>query len=157
MLTGPKAASQELKAVAFHEAGHVVVGTRLGLTVLDSDIDGDDDGGHGHTHFAAVDRRDREVVGRVVTTFMAGSAAEVKLGFTSEDGSGFDFDAALREWLGYLEPNPARRPALARTHFAIAEAELEQPGVWDSVQAVAAALLSRRRLDGSEARSLVRV
>src|SRR5215813_7100961 len=38
--------------IAYHEAGHVVVGHLLGLQLLDTDILPDDEGGRAHTHFA---------------------------------------------------------------------------------------------------------
>lgn len=131
-----------------------MVGTRLGLQVLGVDIDRDAEGGRGHTHFQPAERTPA-FVERVVTTFMAGFAAEVKLGKPDPDGSGFDFDATLREWLAYLEPEPGRRPALAQDHFRRARRELEQDGVWSKVEAVAAALLQARRLDGAAVRRLL--
>ena len=39
-------------AVAYHEAGHVVVGRLLGLQLLDADLYPDGEGGRGHTNFA---------------------------------------------------------------------------------------------------------
>ncbi|HKT83615.1 MAG TPA: hypothetical protein VJQ84_07235, partial [Solirubrobacterales bacterium] len=85
----PTSASADLRTIAYHEAGHVVVGTRLGLDVLGTDVDRDGEGGRGHTHFASpgawfqprpgrLTTRERDFVERVVTTFMAGFAAEVR-------------------------------------------------------------------------------
>ena len=132
----------------------MVVGSRLGLEVVGVDIDSDAEGGRGHTHFKPAERTP-EFVERVVTTFMAGFAAEVKLGKPDPDGSGFDFDATLREWLAYLEPDPRRRPALAQEHFRRAQQELDEEGVWPLVEAVAAALLQARRLDAAAVRRLL--
>lgn len=161
-------ASAGLRAIAFHEAGHVVVGTHLGLEVLDADIERDDEGGRGHTHFVPPGRwfrpepgrlteRERDLVERVVTTFMAGFAAEERLGSADPEGSGYDVDQTLREWLHYLEPEPARRPRLADGFFAAARAELARPGAWEAVTAVAEALLRERRLDGEAARRLATI
>ena len=150
----PQATSSELRAIAYHEAGHVVVGIRLGLEVLDSDIERDGEGGRGHTHFAPADAGDRGQVERVVTTFMAGFAAEIKLGSADPQGSWYDVDLLLREWLAYLEPDPRRRPGLVGLFLARAQSELEAPGVWAAVEAVASALLNDVRLDGPRARDL---
>jgi hypothetical protein len=150
----PQAASSELRAIAYHEAGHVVVGTRLGLEILDTDIERDEEGGRGHTHFAPADAADRGQVERVVTTFMAGFAAEIKLGSADPEGSWYDIDLLQRQWLGYLEPDPQRRPGLVRRFLARAQAELDAPEVWTSVEAVASALLGEVRLDGPRAREL---
>lgn len=153
----PQAASPELRAIAYHEAGHVVVGTRLGLDVLDTDIERDGEGGRGHTHFAPADAADRGQVERVVTTFMAGFAAEVKLGSAESEGSWYDIDLLQRQWFGYLEPDLQSRPGLVRRFLARAQAELDTPGVWTAVEAVASALLSEVRLDGPRARELATV
>jgi hypothetical protein len=150
----PQALSAELNAIAYHEAGHVVVGMRLGLEVLDTDIEPDDEGGRGHTHFAPADASDRESVSRVVTTFMAGFAAETKLGAPDPEGSGFDMDLSLRDWLARLEPDPKRRPELAQEHFARAMAILDDSSAWGAVEAVATELLSHSRLDGTRAREV---
>jgi L-amino acid N-acyltransferase YncA len=93
-------------------------------------------------------------VERVVTTFMAGFAAEIKLGSADPEGSWYDIDLLQRQWLGYLEPDPQRRPGLVRRFLARAQAELDAPGVWTAVEAVASALLSEVRLDGPRAREL---
>lgn len=150
----PQAVSSELRAIAYHEAGHVVVGTRLGLEVLGTDIEPDGEGGRGHTHFAPADAGDRGQVERVVTTFMAGIAAENKLGSSDPEASGYDIDLSMRQWLGYIEPDPRRRPGLALQFLARAQAELDAPGVWTAVGAVASALLNEVRLDGPRARAL---
>ena len=153
-ISSPQVSSSDLRAIAYHEAGHVVVGTRLGLEVLGTDLYRDGEGGRGHTTFAPVTVGDRDQVERVVTTFMAGFAAEVRLGSADPEGSGYDVDLALRDWLGHLEPSPRRRPRLARKFLTRARSELDKPGVWAAVESVASALLSEHRLDGPRARSL---
>ena len=144
----------------------MVVGMRLGLEVLGTDLDPDGEGGRGHTHFAPpgpwfrpraghLKARERDLVERVITTFMAGFAAEVRLGAADPDGSGYDVDRTLREWVAYLEPVAARRPALAQRFLARAVAELEAPGCWRAVEDVAAALLRQGRLSEMQARDVV--
>lgn len=146
--------TDDLRAIAYHEAGHVVVGTRLGLEVLGADIERDGEGGRGHTHFAPAERT-REFAERVVTTFMAGLAAEVKLGAPDPDGSGFDLDAMMREWLAAIEPDPARRQGLLEEYLRRAQRELGQNGAWAAVEAIAAALLQAGRLDADALRRLL--
>lgn len=152
----PASPSHDLRAIAYHEAGHVVVGTLLDLNLLSTDIERDGEGGRGHTHFANPQRRDRDFVERVVTTFMAGFAAEEKLGVPDPEGSGFDADLTLREWLQHIEPDESRRPALADEFHQRARLMLAEPATWRDVEAVAAALLTARRLDGTQARRLIR-
>ncbi len=166
-IKGPPATSADVGAIARHEAGHVVVGTRLGLEVLSSDLERDGEGGRGHTHFASpgawfrpqpgrLTARERDLVERVVTTFMAGIAAEVRHGHADLEGAGYDLDQSARRWLRYLEPRAGRRADLAAEFMARAGRELEAPAAWTAVRAVGDALLAEGRLDGARARELVR-
>lgn len=166
-LEGPSSHSPEARGIAYHEAGHIVVGTLLGLAVLDADTAADGQGGRGHTHFAPpgpwfqpargeLTWAERDFIERVVTTFMAGFAAEARLGTADPEGSGWDLDLALREWLGHLERDPSRRAEVAAGFLARARALLERPEAWAAVERVGAALLRRGRLDGAAARDLVR-
>lgn len=165
-MESPSSRSAQDRGIAYHEAGHIVVGTLLGLVVLDADTAPDGQGGRGHTHFAPagpwfqpgrgeLTGRERDFVERVVTTFMAGFAAEVRLGTADPEVSGWDVDLALREWLGHLEPEPSRRPAVAVGFLARAQAMLERPETWAAVERVGDALLEHGRLDGAAARDLV--
>lgn len=162
----PRPGADALRAIAYHEAGHVAVGGRLGLRLLSTDIVPDQEGGNAHTQFAAPEAwfqpkagaltpRERDLVERVVTTFMAGFGAELRSGGADPDGSGWDVDQTLREWITYLEPDPERRPELAGKFFARAQEELARPDVWRDVEDIAAALLRRRRLDATEVLDLV--
>jgi hypothetical protein len=162
---GPTSRSDDRRAIAYHEAGHVVIGTLLGLDLLSSDLDRDGQGGRGHTHFAQpgpwfradsgpLSDREREFVERVVTTFMAGFAAEERAGSADPDGSGWDLDLAVREWIAYLRPDGSRAQA-ADIFYERARAMLEAPTAWAAVERVAAALLDAGRVDGPRARSLV--
>src|SRR2546421_11618641 len=89
----------DLEEIAFHEAGHVVAGQRLGLRLLDTDLYPDNEGGRGHTNFAPPEpwfrpRKGRltpaetDFVERGLTTFMAGYAAESRPGHDGPGGSG---------------------------------------------------------------------
>lgn len=86
---------------------------------------------------------------------MAGLAAEVKLGAPDPDGSGFDLDAMMREWLAAIEPDPARRQGLLEEYLRRAQRELGQNGAWAAVEAIAAALLQAGRLDADALRRLL--
>jgi hypothetical protein len=143
-------------AVAYHEAGHVVVGRLLGLQLLDADIYADAEGGRGHTNFAhpgpwftpergSLTKAERDFIERVLTTFMAGYAAEEKAGHADLEGSGWDRDQSVREWAFYLE-QPDLDAFLERARDLIA-----RPEVWREVEAVAGALEARGRLDAGEA------
>ena len=139
-----------------------MVGAALGLRLLSLDILADAEGGRGHTNFAPLgdwfqpgsgrlSARERDAVERVLTAFAAGYAAEERLGGADPEGSGFDLDAALREWLNYLEPDPARRPGRTQEFYERAAAELAVPGRWQAVENLAAALLAKLSLTASEA------
>ena len=143
-----------------------MVGTALGLRLLSLDILPDGDGGRGHTQFAPLgpwfqpeagrlSARDRDAVERVLTAFAAGYAAEERLGAADPEGSGFDADVALREWLAYLEPDRERRPELAREFYWRAAAALEEPGRWQAVEKLAAELLAKISLTADEAAAII--
>lgn len=158
--------ADRLEPIAYHEAGHVVVGRLMGLPALDSDLLRDDDGGNGHTHFAyprpwfqprpgALTPAERDFVERLLTTFMAGFAAESRFGHHDPEGSGYDVDQAARQWVGYVASNQADREAALHGYVERAEALLARPEVWQAVEAVASALLERQRIEGATAAAIV--
>jgi hypothetical protein len=162
----PGSRAGEVDQVARHEAGHVVVGHLLGLELIDADLEADREGGRGHTRFAhpgswfdpkpgAPTAEERAFVERVLTTFMAGSAAEQRAGGADPQGAGYDLDESARRWAGYLA-SPERARSLLREHRERAAALLERPEVWRAVEAVASALVARGRLDAADALALVR-
>jgi hypothetical protein len=143
-------------SVAFHEAGHVVVGRVLGLQLLDTDLHPDAEGGRGHTNFAhpgpwftpergALTKAERDFIERVLTTFMAGYAAEERVGHADLEASGWDRDKSIREWVLYLE-EPDLDRFLERARDLVARPEL-----WRQIEAVAAALERSGRLDAAQA------
>jgi hypothetical protein len=147
-------------ALAYHEAGHVVVGRLLGLQLLDADLYPDSDGGRGHTNFAhpgpwftpergSLTKAERDFIERVLTTFMAGYATEERAGDADLEGSGWDRDQSIREWAFYLE-HPALDGFLERARDLVA-----RPEVWREIEAVAAALESKGKLDAAEAAALL--
>lgn len=143
--------------VAFHEAGHVVVGHLLGLRLLATDVLPDGEGGNGHTHFAdpGVTPPPPEFVERLLTTFMAGFAAESRAGHVDPDGSGYDRDQAVRGWAAFLAPAGPEQDAVLDRALERAAELLDRPGAWVAVEAVAEALATRRRLPGDEADAIV--
>lgn len=159
-------ASSGLAPIAYHEAGHVVVGHLLGLQLLDTDILPDDDGGRGHAHFAHPGRwfkpergpltaREKDLIERVLTTFMAGLAAESHYGEPDAQGSGYDRDQSLREWVSYVAETAEDRDAALRGFLERATGIVQRSDAWDAVQAVAAALLREERLPGAAAVQIV--
>ena len=162
----PTADSMGLAPIAYHEAGHVVVGHLLGLQLLDTDILTDDEGGRGHTHFAhpgswfqpgrgVLTEREKDLIERVLTTFLAGLAAESRLGKADPDGSGYDLDQSLREWVSYLARTAEERSAALGGFLERAAAMIERNQVWAAIEAVAASLLEHGHLDGLAAAQIV--
>jgi hypothetical protein len=144
-----------------------VAGLLNGLKLLDVDLEADREGGRAHTNFAppgpwfsprpgAPDKAEREFIDRVLTTFMAGYAAETRSGHFDPEGSGYDRDQSVREWLSYLAPDPGARDHLLHGYLERARRLLESPESWRAVEAVAEALLSKGRLDGDEAAGIAR-
>lgn len=166
IVCGPVAADSR-RTIAVHEAGHVVVGLRHGLKLLSTDILRDGEGGFGHTHFAPqgwfrpvpgrLRKSEREFAERVLTTFLAGFAAESRLRPDGADpeGSGYDLERSVVDWLEYLASTPGERQALIDVHLERAQQELAKPEVWRAVEAVSEALLARNRLEADEAEHLV--
>lgn len=138
--------------VAYHEAGHAVVGHRLGLPLIDVDVLPDAEGGNGHTNFQppawfrpgpAPDERHRRFVEALVVTFLAGSHAEARhAGFHNRRGAAYDLDSVAREWLHRLPGAD-----LAALH---AEAGRLVEAGWPAIEHVAQALLKAGRLSAAE-------
>lgn len=145
--------------VAYHESGHVMVGTLLGLRLMDVDIERDADGGNGHTNFAPPSPREAatpEFVERVVTTFLAGFVAEARfVGERSWDGSGWDVDMLLRDWLRRLSPDERVRRRHLERLLSRAEKLLDNEPTWQMVESVAQALAEKRHLTVAEVESLL--
>jgi ATP-dependent Zn protease len=162
VIRSPRSRASTLEEVAYHEAGHVVGGHRLGVELASVDILRDGEGGNGHTVFnvppwfrpgANLDDRRRRYAEAVVTTFLAGPIAEARVaGFPNLQGSGYDLDAVAREWLRLLEP-PKRYEVRLKELTARAEALVEEN--WPAIERLAQALLERRRLTGAEALQLL--
>lgn len=152
--------------IAYHEAGHVVVGHLLGLQLLDTDILTDDEGGRGHTHFAHpgswfqprrgfLTERERDLIERVLTTFLAGLASESRFGHADPGGSGYDMDESQREWVSYVAQTAEERSAALGGFLERAASMIEQSQVWGAIEAVATSLLENKHLDGSTAAQIV--
>jgi hypothetical protein len=149
-----------VEEVAYHEAGHVVVGRRLELTLVDVDVLEDGEGGHGHTNFetpawfrrdGTLDDRKRVFVEAVATTFLAGTVAEARrAGFENWEAAGFDLDSVVKEWLGLLFP-PGEMAERLRTYGAVAAGLVEDAANWAAIEKLARELLKRRRLTGADA------
>lgn len=156
MIRPPRSRASTLEEVAYHEAGHVVVGHRLGVDLASADILPDGDGGNGHTVFNVRPgfREEPDYIEAVVVTFLAGPVAEARVaGFDNAEGSGYDLEAVAREWLRLLVP-PARHGERLAALRARAEELVAES--WVQIEAVARALLERGRLNRAEALQLVR-
>jgi hypothetical protein len=160
LISSPRCRRPSPEEVAYHEAGHVVVGGRLGLDLVEVDVEADGDGGNGHSVFRTPDwfdpgtaagGRGRAFVENVITTFLAGTAAEAKrAGFENPESSGFDEDAIVRRWAGYLGPGSEAEAGLRRLRTQAASL-VGEPANWAAIGRLAGILLDRRRLDGPEA------
>jgi hypothetical protein len=156
----PRYRRSSREEVAFHEAGHAVVGHRLGLELVDLDTLGDGEGGHGHTNFkpppwfrreAPLDERSREFAEAVTTTFLAGTVAEARrAGFDNWSAAGFDLDSVVRDWLLLLVPAAEIEDRL-RAFGAAAARLVDDPANWAAIEKLARVLLKKRRLSGAEA------
>jgi ATP-dependent Zn protease len=166
-LVGPRSKSSRLEGIAYHEAGHTVVGLKMGLDLLATDILPDGAGGRGHTQFARpgswfhpqrrdLTARERDTVDRVLVTFLAGFAAESRIGAADTEGSGYDVDEAVRDWIALLTTADAERQAALDCYLDRARSELEHPGTWPEVETVARRLLSEQYMDGAKVRALIR-
>jgi hypothetical protein len=166
VIGSPRSRASTPEEVAYHEAGHVVVGRDLGLDLASVDVLSDHEGGNGHTVFntprwfrpsairagGPVSERDRALIEAVVKTFLAGTLAEARLaGFRNWEAAGFDLDAVAREWLGLLVPPGRVESRLAELNTE-AEALVARPETWAAIERLARALLDRRRLTAEEAR-----
>jgi ATP-dependent Zn protease len=158
----------EMRATAYHEAGHAVVADRLGYGFSTVSIIPDaDDATHGRIVFScpvlASDpnlgltlRQEERVRNNIVVTLAGGIAEErfcgkptdeITLGTQSDRDSVTDLAfrmagstaecQALLDWLATRADNIV-------THR------------WPQIEAVAAALVERRRLSGTEARLIIR-
>ncbi len=160
MIRSPRSRRSTVEEVAYHEAGHVVVGHRLGLELVDVDLLGDGAGGHGHTNFkppswfrrdGPPDDRKRAFVEAVAATFLAGTVAEARrAGFENWGAAGFDLDSVVRDWLLLLFPDSDVEDRL-QAYGAEAARLVDDPANWDAITKLAHSLLKRRRLAGAEA------
>lgn len=168
-------ADSELESIAIHEAGHAVVGVALGLVLLAIDVEPDELGGRGHTSFepagpwfeeagdssraaagSELAGRRAKFIERVVTTYLAGYAAESKQnGRDALDSAGFDFREAVMDWLNLELLNDEERTVRLATLRDRAKALVERHENWQAIEALAAELLRRRRLSGQEVRTLL--
>jgi hypothetical protein len=160
LISPPRCRRPSPEEVAYHEAGHVVVGNRLGLDLVEVDVEADREGGNGHSVFrspdwfdpgARPDDRQLRFVEDVIKTFLAGTAAEARrAGFENPESSGFDDDAIVRRWAGYLGPGAEAERRLAALRAETARL-VGDPANWRAIARLAELLLRRRRLDGGEA------
>jgi hypothetical protein len=160
VVRSPRRQRSTEEEVAYHEAGHAVVGHRLGLDLVDVDTLADGEGGHGHTNFKPppwfrkempLDERSRAFAEAVATTFLAGTVAEARrAGFDNWSEAGFDLDSVVRDWLLLLVPAAEVEDRL-REYGAAAARLVDDPVNRAAIEQLARVLLKRRRLAGAEA------
>jgi hypothetical protein len=160
VVRSPRYRRSSVDEVAYHEAGHVVVGHRLGLELVDVDVEEDAEGGYGHTNFkpptwfardGPLDDRSRTFIEAVATTFLAGTVAEARrAGFENWEAAGFDLDSVVQDWLLLLFPATEIQARL-HSYGAAAARLVDEPENWLAIEKLAHALLKRRRLGAAEA------
>ncbi|MDQ6918941.1 MAG: hypothetical protein M3Z98_06245 [Candidatus Dormibacteraeota bacterium] len=160
VIRSPRIRRSTSEQVAYHEAGHVVVGHRLGLTLVDVDVLDDREGGHGHTNFETpswfrrdgpLDDRQKAFAEAVITTFLAGTIAESRrAGFENWEAAGFDLDDVVRDWLLLLFPASEARQRLP-DFGQVAARLIDDPSNREAIEKLARALGKRRRLAAPEA------
>jgi hypothetical protein len=160
VIRSPRSRRSTLEQVAYHEAGHVAIGHRLHLKLVDVDILKDGEGGYGHTNFetpswfqrgALLDDRQRAFVEAVATTFLAGTVAEARrAGFENWEAAGFDLDSVVRDWLLLLFPATELEDRL-QAYGAQSARLVDVPANWDAIRKLARTLLRRHRLSAAEA------
>jgi hypothetical protein len=128
--------------IAYHEAGHAVVGVALGRVLRDVSLDA------GTTTFVSQDPLDA-----VVTSAFAGAAADARGMGTHSDSAGaldqFNADGLARGQY----PSPAERDAYLAGMARRAVALVDQH--WPAIERLAALLLERGRADGAEVTRLL--
>jgi hypothetical protein len=160
VIRSPRSRRSTLEQVAYHEAGHVAIGHRLHLKLVDVDILKDGEGGYGHTNFetpswfqrgALLDDRQRAFVEAVATTFLAGTVAEARrAGFENWEAAGFDLDSVVRDWLLLLF-SASEAGSKVRAFGEVAARLVDDPANWEAIEKLARSLLKRRRLTAAEA------
>lgn len=137
-----------------------MVGYLLDLNLIDADILPDHEGGNGHTNFepaTVAQSRSRDFVERVVTTFLAGFAAEARhAGQEDLEGAGWDLDVSVREWASKVAYSARDRAALVERLAARAEELVSTPANWKAIALVARTLVQHTRIDHEQALLLLR-
>jgi Peptidase family M41 len=144
--------------VAFHEAGHAVVGTHFGKYVRDITLlEGEHDTINAATTMEALKlNSSRAVIEAEVKICLAGLCAEL-IGFHQHhDGHTLDFENA-RFWsqVVALQTGEPRNAVLHRLERAVQD-ELRQPALWAAVETVAEYVLRYRAIDGGTIHQIVR-
>ena len=139
-------------AVAYHEAGHVLVAHLLGGEVLITTVESDRDDHAGHTSVAWRDRSAEELARCSALVAMAGPVAEAL--WRGEDV----YDADLSAWRADHDEveralaalaEPAERASLRQRLLLEVATQLQDPAAWQGLCCIADALDAHGTLDAA--------
>jgi ATP-dependent Zn protease len=143
------------RLTAFHEAGHAVMAELCGRLLTEVEILGDRDHTGSVQSLALNPKPDAEVedIERHLKIILAGTVAEAMVsGREDWDETSEDLDAAVRQAMRLVDDCEDVLPLLADIRSDV-ESDLRRQ--WAAVEALAAELLIRRALTGSQVRSLL--
>lgn len=156
---------RQLKATAYHEAGHAVVAFESRVPIKSISIIPDDKslgrvalgGEPPPTGGSVYDRRAERWIEFHVMFCLAGVAAEKRFTGRHNWGGAKSDTGDVADWALHLHGGNAR---LAQKYIAykleLAKAKVERPHIWVQIEALAEALLEHRTLNSRRARKICR-
>jgi len=143
------------RLTAFHEAGHAVMAELCGRLLTEVEILGDRDLTGSVQSLALNPKPDAEVedIERHLKIILAGTIAEMMVsGREDWDDASEDLDAAVRLAMRLVDDCEDVLPLLAEIR---SDVERDLRDRWSAVEALAAELLVRKALTGTEVRNLL--
>ena len=152
----PNAFSDAERLTAFHEAGHAVIAELCGRLLTEVEIVGDREHTGSVQSLAFPPNREAEAedIERHLKIILAGTVAEAMVaGRQGWDETSEDVDAAVRLGMRLVDDCEDVLPLLEDIG---ADVERDLQSHWPAVEMLAAELLDRKTLTGSEVRNLLK-